>query len=69
MDKQKVIDDYMAKKSNAKLQDKMQSMGLSDFEIQTLKRLPISHESIVEIVNQLIYKKAMDEEKQSKHKT
>jgi hypothetical protein len=64
--KEKIINSYMAKKSQAQLLDKMQAAGLEAVDISAIQRLPISVESQMEIVNHILYEKAMEEEREQR---
>ncbi len=57
-EKQKVIEKYVKENSESELLDRMKALGLSQTDINALKRLPINHESLSKIVDNLIYEKS-----------
>ena len=56
-EKKQVIEKYVKENSEAALLDKMKALGLNQTDINALKRLPINHESLSKIVDNLIYEK------------
>ena len=53
------VKDFMSKKSKATLLDKMEALGLNEMDMKAIQRLPITIESQMRIVDNLIYTKIM----------
>tara|TARA_R110000744_G_scaffold197263_1_gene316534 strand:- start:1003 stop:1206 length:204 start_codon:yes stop_codon:yes gene_type:complete len=60
-EKKKVVSEFMSKNSKAQLIDKMVAAGLSEIDMSAVQRLPISMESQMEIVNHILYERAMED--------